>query len=100
MIFTLYIELNREESCTMQVYHLKSSCQVETANNRLNDHILDRVGTDQNIVSSKNVDGTNGESGISTIILDIRPNLGDELRNLVNIDSLPLTNSTTLLIPT
>ena len=29
------------------------------------------MGIDQNIVSSKSVDGTIGESGISTIILDI-----------------------------
>ena len=65
----------------------------------LNDHILDKMGVDQNIVSNKNVDGTNGESGISTIILYIKPNWGDKLQNLVNINSIPLTNSTTLLIP-
>jgi hypothetical protein len=57
------------------------------------------VGSDQNKVSSKSVDGTTGDSGISIIILDIGTNLGDELQGLVNIDNIPLTNSTTLLIP-
>ena len=57
------------------------------------------MGTDQNIVSSMSVDGTIGESGISTIILDIGTNLGIELQGLVNIDSIPLIDSTTLLIP-
>ena len=57
------------------------------------------MGIDQNIVPSKSVDDTTGESGISTIILDIETNLGDELQGLVNINSIPLTDSTTLLIP-
>ena len=32
MILTLYLELNWTESCLMQVYHLKSSCQAKTSN--------------------------------------------------------------------
>ena len=57
------------------------------------------MGTDPNIVSSKSVDATIGESGISTIILDIGIDLGGELQGLVNTNSIPLTSSTTLLIP-
>jgi hypothetical protein len=41
---------------------------------------------------------SDGESGISTIILDIRTNIGDEHHGLVNIDSLSLINSTTIMI--
>ena len=36
------------------------------------------MGIDQNNLSSKSVDGTTGESGISTIILDIEKELGDD----------------------
>jgi hypothetical protein len=57
------------------------------------------VGTEQNKISSMSVDGAIGESGMSIIVLDIGTNLGDELQDLVNIDSIPLTNSTTLFIP-
>ncbi len=57
------------------------------------------MGIDQNIVSSMSVKDTSGGSGILTIILDIGMDLRDELHGLVNIDSNPLTNSTTLLIP-
>ena len=46
---------------------------------------------------SRSVDGTTGESGISTIILDMGTYLGDALQGLMNIDSIPLTSSTTLL---
>ena len=31
-VFTSYIELSWREFCTMQVYHLKSTCQDETTN--------------------------------------------------------------------
>ena len=51
---------------------------------------------DPSILSSRSVDGTIGESGISTIILHIGIDLGDELHGLVNTDSIPLTNSTTI----
>ena len=57
------------------------------------------MGTVQNIVSNMSVDGTTGESGISTIILDIGTNFGDELQGLVNTDSIPLIDSTTVVIP-
>ena len=50
---------------------------------------------DQNRVSSMSVGGTTSESGISTIILDIRTNLGDELQGLVNTNSISLIDSTT-----
>ena len=52
------------------------------------------MGIDQNIVSSMSINDTSGESGILTIILDIGIDLRDELQGLVNIDSNPLTNST------
>ena len=65
----------------------------------LNDHRLDWVGIDQNTISSMCVEGTIGECGIFIIIIDIGTNLGDELQGLVNIDSIPLIDSTTLPIP-
>ena len=57
------------------------------------------MGTNQNKVPSMSVDGTTDESGMSTIILDIETDLGDELQGLVNTNRIPLTDSTTLLIP-
>ena len=98
MISISYIELNWKESCTMQVYHLKSSCQDETAHQPK----WPKIGLGGNWpknVSSKSVDGTIGESGMSTLLLDIGTNLGDELQGLVNMDRLPFTHSTRLLIP-
>ena len=45
------------------------------------------------------VNDTSGESGTLTIIPNIEIDLGDELQGLVDVDSNPLTNYTTLLIP-
>jgi hypothetical protein len=49
-------------------------------------------------MSSKSVDGTTGESGISTIVLGIGTNVGDELQGHVNTNHIPLIDSTTILI--
>jgi hypothetical protein len=57
------------------------------------------VGIDQNKVSNWSVDGVIGESGISTIILDVGTDLADELQGLLNNDNIPLTNLTTILLP-
>ena len=65
----------------MQVYHLKSSCQAKMANQPKWPEI-GLSGIDPNIVSNKSVDGTIGESGISTIILNIWIDLGMNFRAL------------------
>jgi hypothetical protein len=57
------------------------------------------VGINQNKISSWSVDESIGESGISTIILDIGTNLVNELQGLMNNNRIPFTNSTTILIP-
>jgi hypothetical protein len=57
------------------------------------------VGINQNKISSWSVDESIGESGISTIILDIGTNLVNELQGLMNNNRIPSTDSTTILIP-
>ena len=67
----------------MQVYHLKSSCQAKM------------------VIQPKWLEiglGGNELQGL-VIILDIGIDLGNELWDLVNTNSIPLTYSTTLLIP-
>ena len=61
--------------------------------------IINVVGHWPNKVSITCVEGKTNESEISLNILDIGTDLGDELQGVVNINSIPLTNSTTLLIP-
>ena len=61
----------------MQVYHLKSLCQVETAHEPKSPQI-GLGGTDQNKISSMYVYGIIGQNEISTIILEIRVKLRDD----------------------
>jgi hypothetical protein len=68
----------------MPVYHLKSSCQAEMVDQNKWPQI-GLVGTNQNKIFSRSVDGTIGESGMSTILLDIGTNLGDELQGLLSL---------------
>ena len=53
-----------------------------------------------NKVSGTWIDGYIGESGISTIFLNIGIDLGDDIHGLMNIDSISITKSTTPLTPT